>query len=109
MKHESNIQRRKTRQIMVGNVPVGGNAPISVQSMTNTETTDGRAHSAYSLNFIEADSKKAQGIHSGGITNAVGVIQDRLHYPFTALANVTFNTKQFSLSLIHISEPTRPY
>lgn len=37
---ESPIKRRKTRQIMVGNVPVGGDAPISVQSMTNTETTD---------------------------------------------------------------------
>jgi len=34
------IQRRKSRQIMVGNVPVGGDAPISVQSMTNTLTTD---------------------------------------------------------------------
>ncbi len=40
MRSESFIQRRKTRQIMVGNVPVGGDAPISVQSMTNTETTD---------------------------------------------------------------------
>lgn len=35
-----NIQRRKSRQIMVGNVAVGGDAPIAVQSMTNTETTD---------------------------------------------------------------------
>lgn len=32
--------RRKSRRIMVGNVPVGGDAPISVQSMTNTETCD---------------------------------------------------------------------
>lgn len=37
---ESPIIRRKSRQIMVGNVPVGGDAPISVQSMTNTLTTD---------------------------------------------------------------------
>ncbi len=37
---ESPIIRRKTRQIMVGNVPVGGDAPITVQSMTNTQTTD---------------------------------------------------------------------
>ena len=37
---QSPIKRRKSRQIMVGNVPVGGDAPISVQSMTNTETTD---------------------------------------------------------------------
>ena len=34
------IKRRKTRRIMVGNVPVGGDAPISVQSMTNTDTTE---------------------------------------------------------------------
>jgi len=40
MSAESPIKRRVSRQIMVGNVPVGGDAPISVQSMTNTETTD---------------------------------------------------------------------
>ena len=36
-------KRRKTRQIMVGDVAIGGGAPISVQSMTNTETTDVKA------------------------------------------------------------------
>ena len=35
-----NIYRRKSRQIMVGDVPVGGDAPITVQTMTNTPTTD---------------------------------------------------------------------
>jgi (E)-4-hydroxy-3-methylbut-2-enyl-diphosphate synthase len=34
------IERRKSRQIMVGNVPVGGDAPITVQTMTNTPTED---------------------------------------------------------------------
>ena len=34
------IQRRKSIQVMVGNVPVGGGAPIAVQSMTNTDTAD---------------------------------------------------------------------
>ncbi|HZH28946.1 MAG TPA: flavodoxin-dependent (E)-4-hydroxy-3-methylbut-2-enyl-diphosphate synthase [Azospirillaceae bacterium] len=34
------ILRRKSRQIHVGKVPVGGDAPITVQSMTNTLTTD---------------------------------------------------------------------
>jgi (E)-4-hydroxy-3-methylbut-2-enyl-diphosphate synthase len=37
------IERRKSRQIMVGKVPVGGDAPITVQSMTNTPTTDAAA------------------------------------------------------------------
>ena len=34
------ITRRKSRQIMVGSVPVGGDAPITVQTMTNTLTSD---------------------------------------------------------------------
>jgi (E)-4-hydroxy-3-methylbut-2-enyl-diphosphate synthase len=37
------IERRKSRQIMVGSVPVGGDAPISVQTMTNTPTADAGA------------------------------------------------------------------
>ncbi|MEH6584087.1 MAG: flavodoxin-dependent (E)-4-hydroxy-3-methylbut-2-enyl-diphosphate synthase [Halioglobus sp.] len=37
---ESPIKRRVSRQIHVGDVAVGGDAPISVQSMTNTETCD---------------------------------------------------------------------
>ena len=37
------IHRRKSRQIRVGPVPVGGDAPISVQTMTNTPTTDAAA------------------------------------------------------------------
>jgi len=35
-----NIDRRKSRRIMVGNVPVGDGAPITVQTMTNTDTSD---------------------------------------------------------------------
>ena len=37
------IQRRKSRKIFVGNVPVGGDAPITVQTMTNTLTSDAKA------------------------------------------------------------------
>lgn len=40
MKTESPITRRTSRKIYVGNVAVGGDAPISVQSMTNTDTCD---------------------------------------------------------------------
>ena len=34
------IKRRKTRQVMVGDIPIGGGAPITVQSMTTTKTDD---------------------------------------------------------------------
>ena len=37
------IKRKKTRQIHIGPVAIGGGAPISVQSMTNTKTTDTEA------------------------------------------------------------------
>ncbi|MFB0905340.1 MAG: 4-hydroxy-3-methylbut-2-en-1-yl diphosphate synthase, partial [Pseudomonadales bacterium] len=38
MYQDSKIVRRVSKQIMVGSVPVGGDAPIAVQSMTNTNT-----------------------------------------------------------------------
>ena len=47
--HASPIVRRISRQIMVGNVPVGGGAPISIQSMTNTETCDVNTRNAEPL------------------------------------------------------------
>ena len=34
------VQRKITKKIWVGDVPVGGGSPVSVQSMTNTETLD---------------------------------------------------------------------
>ena len=40
MHGESPIKRRLSRKIWVGSVAVGGDAPIAVQSMTNTDTND---------------------------------------------------------------------
>ena len=40
MSYHVTIPRRPSRQIRVGNVLIGGGAPIAVQSMTNTLTTD---------------------------------------------------------------------
>jgi (E)-4-hydroxy-3-methylbut-2-enyl-diphosphate synthase len=48
------IERRKSRQIMVGAVPVGGDAPITVQSMTNTLTADADATIAQVRELEEA-------------------------------------------------------
>ncbi len=39
----SPFRRRQTRRVMIGDVPVGGNAPISVQTMTKTKTADAAA------------------------------------------------------------------
>ncbi len=53
----ASFPRRKTRQIMVGNVPVGGDAPITVQSMTDTKTADveGTLKQIYALAAAGAD------------------------------------------------------
>ena len=40
MHNQAPIQRRKSTRSYVGNVPIGDGAPIAVQSMTNTRTTD---------------------------------------------------------------------
>src|SRR6185312_17040775 len=51
------MDRRATRQVVVGNVPVGGGAPISVQSMTTTKTADvdGTLDQIYALALAGAD------------------------------------------------------
>ena len=40
MLETTHIMRRATRQVRIGSVQIGGDAPIVVQSMTNTDTTD---------------------------------------------------------------------
>ena len=48
------FEHRKTRQIHIGNVAIGGGAPISVQSMTNTKTTDTEATVAQINSLVAA-------------------------------------------------------
>lgn len=48
------VERRKTKQIMLGDVPVGGGAPVTVQSMTNTDTGDATATLAQILELEQA-------------------------------------------------------
>ena len=54
------IERRRCRQIMVGAVPVGGDAPISVQTMTNTLTTDVAGTLAQIEAAAKADAAQSQ-------------------------------------------------
>lgn len=37
------IERRKTREVKIGNVTIGGDNPIAIQSMCNTKTSDVKA------------------------------------------------------------------
>ena len=85
MKQASNITRRKSRQIYVGNVPVGGDAPISVQSMTNTETTDVDATVAQirRLEQVGADIVRVS-VPSTDAAEAFGLIRREVQVPLVA-------------------------
>ncbi|TLM85176.1 MAG: flavodoxin-dependent (E)-4-hydroxy-3-methylbut-2-enyl-diphosphate synthase, partial [Actinobacteria bacterium] len=48
------ILRRETRPVTVGGVPIGGGAPVAVQSMTNTDTRDAAATLAQIARLAEA-------------------------------------------------------
>ena len=56
MLETSRIVRRITRQVRIGGVRVGGDAPIVVQSMTNTDTTDSAATAEQVIQLAETGS-----------------------------------------------------
>jgi (E)-4-hydroxy-3-methylbut-2-enyl-diphosphate synthase len=85
MHSESPIKRRKSRQIMVGNVPVGGDAPISVQSMTNTETTDVAATVEQIRRIQQAGADIVRvSVPSMDAAEAFGKIREQVSIPLVA-------------------------
>ena len=82
---ENPIVRRKSRQIMVGGVAVGGDAPISVQSMTNTNTQDVEATVAQiqSIQKAGADIVRVS-VPSMEDAEAFGEIRKRVDVPLVA-------------------------
>lgn len=77
--------RVKTKQIFVGNVAVGGDAPIRVQSMTNTDTKDIEATVAQIRAFEDAGCAISRSaINSLEDAKAIPVIKERTHIPFVA-------------------------
>jgi (E)-4-hydroxy-3-methylbut-2-enyl-diphosphate synthase len=85
METTSYIKRRQSRQIMVGNVPVGGDAPIAVQSMTNTSTTDVEAtvRQIQSLQKVGADIVRVS-VPTMDAAEAFGQIRKQVDIPLVA-------------------------
>ena len=79
------IERRKSRQIMVGDVPVGGDAPIAVQSMTNTPTDNAQATIAQIKALEEAGADIVRvSCPDEASTAALKEIVDAAHVPIIA-------------------------
>jgi (E)-4-hydroxy-3-methylbut-2-enyl-diphosphate synthase len=85
MKYASPIKRRISRQIKVGNVLVGGGAPISVQSMTNTETCDVAATVAQIARLEQAGADIVRvSVPSMDAAEAFGKIKKLVNVPLVA-------------------------
>src|ERR671910_742943 len=91
----SSHPRRKTRQIMVGDVPVGGDAPITVQSMTITKTADvdGTLQQIYDLAMAGCDIVRCT---CNEVEAAEGLAQIVPRSPIPVVADIHF---QYRLAL----------
>ncbi len=89
------FDRRQTRQIMVGKVPVGGGAPVTVQSMTTTKTADvdGTLAQVYALAGSGADIVR---ITCNDVEAAQGLAEIVPRSPVPIVADIHF---QYRLAL----------
>jgi (E)-4-hydroxy-3-methylbut-2-enyl-diphosphate synthase len=109
------VERRPTRQIMVGSVPVGGDAPISVQSMTITKTADveGTLQQIYALAAAGCDivrctcneAEAAEGLAQIVPRSPVPVIADIHHQYRMALAALDAGVHGLRLNPGNIRRP----
>jgi (E)-4-hydroxy-3-methylbut-2-enyl-diphosphate synthase len=107
--------RRKTRQIHVGSVPVGGDAPITVQSMTITKTADveGTLQQVYALAAAGADivrctcneQEAAEGLAQIVPRSPVPIIADIHHQYRMALAALEAGVHGLRLNPGNIRNP----
>jgi len=112
---ESSFPRRETRQVMVGDVPVGGGAPITVQSMTITKTADveGTLQQIYALAAAGADIVRctcneieaAEGLAQIVPRSPVPIVADIHHQYRMALAAVDAGVHCLRLNPGNIRRP----
>jgi (E)-4-hydroxy-3-methylbut-2-enyl-diphosphate synthase len=111
----SSVERKQTRQIAVGNVPVGGDAPITVQSMTITKTADveGTLQQIYALAAAGADivrctcneTAAAEGLAQIVPRSPVPIIADIHHQYKMALAAIEAGVQGLRLNPGNIRRP----
>jgi (E)-4-hydroxy-3-methylbut-2-enyl-diphosphate synthase len=94
------IQRRKTRQIQLGKVQIGGDAPITVQSMTKTDTRDARATVQQIWDLEAAGCEIVRcAVPVREAAEQLGAIKKKIRIPL--VADIHFNYK---LALIAIEQ-----
>lgn len=92
MEDSSKIVRRKTRKINLGGVPIGGDAPIAVQSMTNTNTCDVNATVAQIRELEEAGCEIIRvAVPDQEAVDALPEIIKKINLPL--IADIHFNSQ----------------
>ncbi len=85
-----NIQRRKTRRLVIGTVPIGDGAPIAVQSMTNTDTRDVRATVRQIRRLEQAGCEIVRvGVPDMDAARSLRTIKEKIRIPL--IADIHFN------------------
>jgi (E)-4-hydroxy-3-methylbut-2-enyl-diphosphate synthase len=92
------IERRKTREIRVGDVRIGGDNPVVVQSMTNTDTRDVEATVEQIRQLAEAGCEIARvAVLNEGAAWAIGQIRQQISIPL--IADIHFDHRLAVMSL----------
>lgn len=80
MSNAQTVVRRPTHQVMVGSIPIGGTAPVVVQSMTNTDTEDVASTVTQVIELAEAGSEIVRiTVNTEAAAKQVPHIRDQLH------------------------------
>lgn len=100
------ISRRKTRQITVGSVKIGGGAPISIQSMTKTDTRDIQKTVAQIRRLEAAGCEIVRvAVPDEEAARAITQIKKRINIPL--IADIHFNYRLALMSLEHGADGLR--
>ena len=94
------MPRRKSRQLTVGNVPVGGDAPISVQSMTNTDTRDIKA-TVNQINSLAVAGCEIIRVAVPDSTAANALRDIKKLSPIPVIADIHFDYKLALMAIAH--------
>ena len=99
-------ERRKTREIQIGNVRIGGSQPIAIQSMTNTRTQDVEATVAQILRLEEAGCEIVRcTVPDLEAAEALAEIKKQIHIPL--VADIHFDYRMAIAAMEHGADKIR--
>ncbi|MDR3706327.1 MAG: 4-hydroxy-3-methylbut-2-en-1-yl diphosphate synthase [Paludibacteraceae bacterium] len=103
-----NYTRRQSKEIQVGNTPMGGGCPIRIQSMTNTNTLDTEACVAQSIRIIEAGCEyvrlTAQGVREAENLKNIHALLREKGYNTPLVADIHFNPKAAEVAALYVEK-----